>query len=149
MDVNNISVYNTSGVPASAAVSQPAPVQSSAPVTEPAKDISNEGISNEEVSKQTDSVKEDTAKKNADNKDNSQNSEKDPELDATLKQINQLMASFHRRMEISVHSKLNRIMVKVVDTEQNKVIKEIPPEKVLDAFAKALELAGVLIDVKQ
>jgi flagellar protein FlaG len=37
-------------------------------------------------------------------------------------------------------------MVKVMDINTNEVIREIPPEKVLDAFAAALELAGVFVD---
>ncbi len=70
-------------------------------------------------------------------------------LDKSLEQINKSLASFNRHLQKSYHDKLNRVMVKVVDTEQDKVIREIPPEKVLDAFAKALEMAGVLLDVKQ
>ena len=67
-------------------------------------------------------------------------------LEKALDQINQSIASFHRHMQISVHQKTNRIMVKVMDTEKNEVIREIPPERALDAFAKALEMAGILID---
>jgi flagellar protein FlaG len=71
------------------------------------------------------------------------------DLDKALAKINKSLLSFNREMEVSVHDKLNRIMVKVMDTKENKIIREIPPEKVLDAFAKALELAGVLIDEKR
>ena len=67
-------------------------------------------------------------------------------LEKTLHQINRSIAAFDREMHIRVHEKTNRIMVKVMDTEENKVIREIPPEKVLDAFAQALELAGILLD---
>jgi flagellar protein FlaG len=70
-------------------------------------------------------------------------------LEKALDQINQSIASFHRHMDISVHRKTNRIMVKVMDTSNNEVIREIPPEKALDAFAKALELAGILMDHKR
>jgi flagellar protein FlaG len=70
-------------------------------------------------------------------------------LDKALVKINESLAAFSRELQVSVHDKLNRIMVKVMDTKEKKVIREIPPEKVLDAFAKALELAGVLIDEKR
>jgi flagellar protein FlaG len=70
-------------------------------------------------------------------------------LEKAIDQINKSLVNFNREMEISMHSKLNRIMVKVKDTVENKVIREIPPEKALDAFAKALELAGVLVDEKR
>jgi flagellar protein FlaG len=70
-------------------------------------------------------------------------------IEKAIDNINQSIASFHRHMNISVHQRTNRIMVKVMDTEKNEVIREIPPERVLDAFAKALELAGVLLDERR
>jgi flagellar protein FlaG len=71
------------------------------------------------------------------------------DIDDSIAKINKSLVQFDREMKINVHEKLNRIMVKVIDTKEDKVIREIPPEKVLDAFAKALELAGVLIDEKR
>jgi len=70
-------------------------------------------------------------------------------LEKAIEQVNKSLVNFNREMHISVHPKVNRIMVKVIDTEEHKVIREIPPEKMLDAFAKALELAGVLIDERR
>jgi len=70
-------------------------------------------------------------------------------IEKALEQINKSIAPFSRHMDISIHSKLKRIMVKVMDTQKNEVIREIPPEKVLDAFAKSLELAGILLDKKR
>jgi flagellar protein FlaG len=40
-------------------------------------------------------------------------------------------------------------MVKVVDSETGEVIREIPPEKLLDMFANMLELAGLIIDERR
>ena len=37
-------------------------------------------------------------------------------------------------------------MVKVINSETNEVIREIPPEKILDLVAKMWELAGILVD---
>lgn len=39
-------------------------------------------------------------------------------------------------------------MVKVVNTETDEVIREIPPEKILDMVAKMWELAGIMVDEK-
>lgn len=46
------------------------------------------------------------------------------------------------------HEKTNRVMLKIVDKETDKVIKELPPEKTLEMIAKAWELAGILVDEK-
>jgi len=69
-------------------------------------------------------------------------------VEKAVEQINKSIFTFNREMHISVHKPTNRIMVKVWDTRENKVIREIPSEKLLDAFAKSLELAGILLDVK-
>jgi len=69
-------------------------------------------------------------------------------VDKVLEQINKSISMYHREMQISTHQKTQRLMIKVWDTEEKKVIREIPPEKVLDAFAATLELAGILLDKK-
>lgn len=46
------------------------------------------------------------------------------------------------------HEKTNRVTLKIVDKETDKVIKELPPEKTLEMIAKAWELAGILVDEK-
>jgi flagellar protein FlaG len=37
-------------------------------------------------------------------------------------------------------------MVKVVDVQNDEVIKEIPPEEVLDTVARIREMIGLLVD---
>ncbi|TJX66280.1 flagellar protein FlaG [Soehngenia saccharolytica] len=48
--------------------------------------------------------------------------------------------------EFKVHERTGRIMVKLVDNESDKVIKEIPPEKILDLVASIWDLVGILVD---
>lgn len=49
-------------------------------------------------------------------------------------------------LEFSIHEDTKRIAVKVHDRETGEVIREIPPEKMLDIAAKLLEMAGILVD---
>jgi flagellar protein FlaG len=70
-------------------------------------------------------------------------------IEKVIAQVNKAIMTYDREMHIRVHEKTKRIMVKVMDTQENKVIREIPPEKVLDAFARTLELAGILIDKRR
>ncbi|NEU03489.1 flagellar protein FlaG [Clostridium senegalense] len=42
----------------------------------------------------------------------------------------------------------NTFIVKIMDKENDKVIKEIPPKKILDMVAAMCEMAGVLLDEK-
>ena len=54
-----------------------------------------------------------------------------------------------RRFEFSIHEKTKEIMVKVIDNDTNEVIREIPPEKVLDMVAKMWEMAGIIVDERR
>jgi flagellar protein FlaG len=51
-------------------------------------------------------------------------------------------------LEYSVHKETKSIMVKVLDKDTGKVIREIPPEKILDMVAKFCEMAGIYVDKK-
>jgi len=48
-----------------------------------------------------------------------------------------------------IHEGTNRVMIKMVDKETHKVIKEFPAEETLDLIAKAWELAGIMVDEKR
>ncbi|PYI51182.1 flagellar protein FlaG [Paenibacillus flagellatus] len=51
-------------------------------------------------------------------------------------------------LDFSVHKSTNQIMVKVLERDTGRVIREIPPEKMLDFVAKLCEMAGILVDKK-
>lgn len=54
----------------------------------------------------------------------------------------------HTECQYGFHEKTNRVMIKIVDKDTDKVIKEFPPEETLEMIAKAWELAGILVDEK-
>ncbi|AIQ55150.1 flagellar protein FlaG [Paenibacillus sp. FSL R7-0331] len=49
-------------------------------------------------------------------------------------------------LDISIHEKTHKLMVKVMNKETGELIREVPPEKTLDLVAKMMELAGIMID---
>lgn len=51
--------------------------------------------------------------------------------------------------EFGIHEKTNRITIKIVDKKTKEVIKELPPEKMLDMIAKIWENSGLLVDEKR
>jgi len=53
---------------------------------------------------------------------------------------------YNRSLRFSIHEQTKQIMVRVVDTKTEEVIREIPPEKILDMVAKLWELAGLFVD---
>ncbi|HZJ76110.1 MAG TPA: flagellar protein FlaG [Oscillospiraceae bacterium] len=59
---------------------------------------------------------------------------------------NKSFQPFDRRFEISIHEKTRSVMIKVINSINDEVIREIPPEKVLDMVAHMLEVAGIIVD---
>ncbi|URJ43474.1 flagellar protein FlaG [Paenibacillus polymyxa] len=53
-----------------------------------------------------------------------------------------------KTFEISVHEKTHAIMIKVMNKETGDLIREVPPEKILDIAARMMEIAGIIIDKK-
>lgn len=50
--------------------------------------------------------------------------------------------------EYGYHEKTNRVTIKIVDKDTDKVIKEFPADETLDMIAKVWELAGMFLDEK-
>lgn len=61
---------------------------------------------------------------------------------------NKAFLTFDRRFEFSVHEKTKQVMVKVIDVNNDEVIRELPSEKILDMVAAMWEVAGIMIDTK-
>ncbi|WP_138419464.1 flagellar protein FlaG [Aquibacillus sediminis] len=77
--------------------------------------------------------------------------EMDKQLDK--EQVNELVESINEFLEptrtslkFEMHEKLDRHYVQVIDQETEEVIKEIPPKKLLDAYASMAELMGFIVD---
>ena len=49
-------------------------------------------------------------------------------------------------LEMSVHEQTKEIVIKVKNKETGELIREVPPEKILDMVAKFMELNGIIID---
>ncbi len=66
------------------------------------------------------------------------------ELNKTIDTLNKFLEKDKKHAEYSIYKKLDRIMIKIVDDKTNKVVMEIPQEKLLDAVSSILENAGLL-----
>lgn len=65
-------------------------------------------------------------------------------LEKSIKKLNKFLEDDKTHAEYSVHKDLGTIMVKIVDDENDKVIMELPPEKVLDMVASMCKQVGLL-----
>ncbi|RJQ47252.1 MAG: flagellar protein FlaG [Nitrospiraceae bacterium] len=53
---------------------------------------------------------------------------------------------FDRKIHIEIEKELGITVVKVVDGETNKVIRQIPPEEVIELSKRSQDLKGLLIN---
>lgn len=67
------------------------------------------------------------------------------DLDVAVERLNKAAKALTSELRFSVHQETRRIMVRVVDSDGN-VIREIPPERALDAYARMLDTLGLLVD---
>lgn len=70
------------------------------------------------------------------------------ELEQAIEGLNRAFEPVERGLQFEVHDETNRVIVKVIDKTSEEVIREIPPEKIVNMLAHIRELIGVLIDEK-
>ncbi|WP_373471074.1 flagellar protein FlaG [Carnobacterium alterfunditum] len=71
------------------------------------------------------------------------------ELEQAVEKANQFLLGLNTQFDFKVHESTGRTVVRLIDKQTEKVIKEIPPEKMLDVLANIWESAGILVDRKE
>jgi len=66
-----------------------------------------------------------------------------------IEKANKALAGVEKSFQYSVHEKTGDIIVKVINQDTKEVIREIPPEKLIDLVLKLQEISGVIIDEKR
>lgn len=71
-------------------------------------------------------------------------------LDAQVEQVAQKLQRtaelFNKRLDFIVDKSTGRSMVRVLDADTDELIRELPPEKVIELAAKIQEELGVIFD---
>jgi len=70
------------------------------------------------------------------------------DIEAQAKALEKTFLAFNRRVVLSVNDAINQVIIKVVDAETDKVIKEIPAEEIQHLIARIKETIGLLVDEK-
>lgn len=74
--------------------------------------------------------------------------EEEEEAIKLIEKANKEFIVYDRKFEFSIHEATKQIMVKIIDVNTDEVIREIPPEKILDIVASIWEVAGIIVDRK-
>ena len=67
-------------------------------------------------------------------------------MEAILGDLVEVSAAFNRRLSFRVNEKLGQVVVKVIDVNTDKVIREIPPEELQHVHERIREVIGLLFD---
>ena len=70
------------------------------------------------------------------------------DLKFAVDNANKVLFKNNTHLQFRIHEETNEVMVKIVDDISGEVLKEIPPEKMLDMVAKLWEIAGIIVDAK-
>ncbi len=66
-----------------------------------------------------------------------------------IERANKAIVGSNRNFEFTIHEATKEIMIKVLDSETNEIIREIPPEEILDMVAKIWEMVGIIVDERR
>lgn len=65
-----------------------------------------------------------------------------------VNKMNEFMEYSHKDSKFVFHDGLEKFYVEIVDSKTDKVVKEIPPKELLDAYYEMQKLIGKMFDTK-
>ncbi len=68
------------------------------------------------------------------------------ERDGLLKQLNKTLEAFDTHVSLSLDEKSHQTVIKVIDINTGKVIRQIPSEQLMRVSERITELLGVIYD---
>lgn len=103
------------------------------------------------IGKSTGTVTELPVQKKAatENMDMSNGQKNEQQIKTAVEKANKVMKNSQTRCEFSYHESTKSISIKIIDEETKEVLREVPPEKILDMVEKMWEMAGILVDEKR
>lgn len=72
--------------------------------------------------------------------------DKKKNLEEAVVQANKTLETYNTKLQFSIHKESGEVMVKVINSIDNTVVREIPPERVLDFVADVKKMLGFILD---
>ena len=69
-----------------------------------------------------------------------------PDISNVIRELQQVSLAFNRRLQFRVNQELDMVVVKVIDSRTDEVIKEIPPEQLQRLHGRIREAIGLIVD---
>jgi len=110
-------------------------------------------------SKQVNSMQKDQTNKSSNNSSNNKpdslqekrkynQKELEEDVKESVSDINEIVKKVKEDLAFKIHDETDKLMVQIVDLKTQEVIKEMPPEEMLDLQARIHRMVGLLIDEK-
>ena len=122
------------------------PVKTRTDTSSRTNETSNVKARTEESVKKVQAAKDNAIKQLEQEIQNAEEQRQRIDAEKYLREIIDITEVFNRKLKFSIDKELDQVIVKVVDAETDKVIKEIPPEELKRLYAKMKEAMGLLID---
>ncbi|MBV4445935.1 flagellar protein FlaG [Clostridium tyrobutyricum] len=106
----------------------------------------NASVGNDKVSGSTSSSNINIDQKSIQNK-NEKNTTLSSLKDA-VDHANKISDEMQTHLKFEIYGKFNDIVVQILDNDTNKVVREVPPKKLIDMVEKFCELSGFFMDKK-
>ena len=71
---------------------------------------------------------------------------KERQLEQLKDATNELLSRMNIKLDFKVHKETDQMVVKVRNKENNEVIRQIPPEEMLELAKRMEEMSGMLLD---
>jgi len=68
------------------------------------------------------------------------------DLKTAIRDLQRVSETFNRRLSFSLNEKLGEVVVKVIDNDTDKVVREIPPAELQRVYERIREVIGLLFD---
>lgn len=68
------------------------------------------------------------------------------DLQQAVRDLQQVSAAFNTRLSFSLNEKLGQVVVKVIDNDTDKIVREIPPSELQHVYERIREVIGLLFD---
>jgi flagellar protein FlaG len=96
---------------------------------------------------------EESTKLNVETKDTERSSEKGESLsiediENVIKEMNRFVQIFNTKISFEIDKDTRKTILKIVDAQTNEIIRQIPPEELLEISRRISELLGLIINEK-
>jgi flagellar protein FlaG len=71
---------------------------------------------------------------------------KPEDVQGEIEKLNRMVKVYNNKINFDIDSKTNQVVVKVVNGETDKIIRQVPPDEIINLSQRMDELRGMIFD---